>query len=219
MFNGGTMRTTSFASLSLTACLVCASSLVLAQGPTFDCVKAQGEVEKLICSDPSLAALDQKLAEVYKAALAKARDGLDKQLRVEQRGWIKGRNECWKAKDKTWITKTWTVDTVKDCVDAHYRLRTSELQALWRLVPPKTVSFVCQNNPANVVVADFFATDPATIRLERGDRTVTLWLVGSESNGLYEGQNVSLVHKGNDLKLSWLDTYTGKTDELQCKKQ
>jgi uncharacterized protein len=213
------MRTTSLTSLSFTACLVCASSFALAQKPTFDCAKAQGEVEKLICSDPSLAALDQELATVYRAALAKARDGLDKQLKVEQRGWVKARNECWKAKDKTWITATWTVDTVKDCVDAQYRLRISELQALWRLMPPKTVSFACQNNPANVVVADFFATDPATIRLERGDRTATLWLVGSESRGLYEGQNVSLVLKGNDLKLSWLDTRTGKTDELQCKKQ
>ena len=213
------MRTTSLTSLSFTACLVCASSFVLAQKPTFDCAKAQGEVEELICSDPSLAALDQELAEAYRAALAKARDGLDKQLKVEQRGWVKGRNECWKAKNKTWITATWTVDTVKDCVYAQYRLRISVLQAIWRLLPPKTVSFACQNNPANVVVADFFATDPATIRLERGDRTATLWLVGSESSGLYEGQNVSLVLKGNDLKLSWLDTGTGETDELQCKKQ
>lgn len=213
------MKPIRIVSLALAACLVFASPFALAQGPTFDCAKAQGEVEKLICSDPSLAALDQKLAEVYKAALAKAKDGLDKQLKVDQRGWIKGRNECWKAKDKTWITETWTVDTVKDCVDAQYRQRISELQAVWRLVPPKTVSFLCQNNPANMVVADFFSTDPATIRLERGDRTVTLWLVGSESNGLYEGQNVSLVHKGKDLKLNWLDTYTGKTDELQCKKQ
>jgi uncharacterized protein YecT (DUF1311 family) len=213
------MQTTSFALIFFITCLAWPSSFVFAQGPTFDCAKAQGEVEKLICSDPSLSALDQKLAEVYKAAFAKAKDGLDRQLTVDQRGWIKGRNECWKARDKTWITETWTVDTVRDCVDAHYRLRTSELQAVWRLVSPKTVSFVCQNNPANMVVADFFATDPATIRLERGDRTVTLWLVGPESNGLYEGQNVRLVHKGNDLKLSWLDTYTGKTDELQCMKQ
>jgi uncharacterized protein YecT (DUF1311 family) len=192
---------------------------VSAQGPTFDCAKARGEVEKLICSDPSLAALDRKLASVFQSAMARARDGLDRQLKTEQRGWIQGRNECWKARDKTWITATWTVNTVKDCVDARYRMRTAELQALWRLVPSRTVSFVCENNPANVTVADFFATDPATIRLERGDRTATLWLVGSASNGLYEGQNVSLVLKGDDLRLSWLDTNAGRTDELRCKRQ
>ena len=32
-----------------------------AKGPTFDCAKAQGEVEQLICKDEGLAALDQKL--------------------------------------------------------------------------------------------------------------------------------------------------------------
>lgn len=212
------MRTPSIASLSLAVSLACSPPIVSAQGPTFDCAKARGEVEKLICSDPSLAALDRKLASVFQSAMARARDGLDRQLKTEQRGWIQGRNECWKARDKTWITATWTVNTVKDCVDARYRMRTAELQALWRLVPSRTVSFVCENNPANVTVADFFATDPATIRLERGDRTATLWLVGSASNGLYEGQNVSLVLKGDDLRLSWFDTNAGRTDELRCKR-
>jgi uncharacterized protein len=190
----------------------------LAEGPTFNCAKAQGEVEKLICSDASLAALDRRLDEVYKAASAKAKGKLATPLREEQRGWVKGRNDCWKANgQQTWITATWTVDTVKDCVDAQYRLRTSELQAVWRLLPPKTVSYACQNNPANEVVANLFETDPPTIRMERGDRTKTLWRVGDASAGTYEGQNVSLVQQGSELKLSWLDTDTGKTDDLRCK--
>jgi uncharacterized protein len=192
----------------------------LAEGPTFNCAKAQGEVEKLICSDASLAALDRRLESVYEAASANAKGNgkLATRLREDQRGWVKGRNDCWKANgQKTWITATWTVDTVKGCVDAQYRLRTAELQSVWRLVPPKTVSFACQNNPANEVVANFFETDPATIRLERGDRTATLWRVGAASAGTYEGQNVGVVHQGGELKVSWLDTNTGKTEELQCK--
>ncbi|HRL74173.1 MAG TPA: MliC family protein [Candidatus Accumulibacter phosphatis] len=203
------------------AFLACALGLpvaALAEGPTFSCAKAQGEVEKLICADASLAALDRKLDEVYKAASAKAKGKLATQLRGEQRGWVKGRNDCWKANgQETWITATWTVNTVKGCVDAQYRLRTSELQAVWRLLSPRTVSYACQNNPANEVVANFFETDPATIRLERGDRTLTLWRVGAASDGKYEGQNVSLVHQGSELKVNWLDTNTGKTDDLQCK--
>jgi uncharacterized protein len=191
-----------------------------AEGPTFNCAKAQGEVEELICSDASLAALDRQLELVYKAASAKAKGNgkLATRLREDQRGWVKGRNDCWKANgQQTWITATWTVDTVKGCVDAQYRLRTSELQSVWRLVPPKTVSFACQDNPANEVVANFFETDPATIRLERGDRTATLWRVGAASAGTYEGQNVSAMHQGGALKVNWLDTNTGKTEELQCK--
>ena len=79
------------------------------------------------------------------------------------------------------------------------------------------MSYACQNNAANEVVANFFATDPPTIRLERGDRTVTVWRVGNASAGKYEGQNVSLVQQGSELAVSWLDTNTGKTNELQCK--
>jgi len=189
-----------------------------AEGPAFSCAKAQGEVETLICSDASLAALDRKLDAVYTAASAKARGKLATQLREEQRGWVKGRNDCWKANGvETWVTATWTVNTVKACVDAQYRLRTSELQAVWQLLPPRTVAYACQNNPANGVVANFFETDPATIRLERGDRTKTLWRVGVAATGPYGGQNVTLVQQGNELNVSWLDTNTGKTDELQCK--
>jgi uncharacterized protein len=189
-----------------------------AEGPTFDCAKAQGEVEKLICSDASLAALDRRLDAVYRPATAKAKGALATRLREEQRGWVKGRNDCWKARgQQNWITATWTVDTVKACVDAQYRLRSSELQAVWQLLPPKTVSYACRDNPAHEVVANFFATDPASIRLERGDRTKTLWRVGDAGAGRYEGQNVSLVRQGSELKIGWLDPRTGKTDELHCK--
>jgi uncharacterized protein YecT (DUF1311 family) len=211
------MKRAPFVILAFVVTAVGFPAVLLAQGPTFDCAKAQGEVEALICGDASLAALDRKLDGAYKAASAKATGALATRLREDQRGWISGRNDCWKAKQQTWITATWTVDTVKGCVEAQYRLRTSELQAIWRLVPPKTVSHACQNNPANEVVANFFETDPPTIRLERGDRTVTLWRVGAAGEGKYEGQNVSLVHKGDALAVSWLDTNTGKTDELQCR--
>ena len=101
-----------------------------AEGPTCNCAKAQGEVEKLICRDASLAALDRKLDGVYKSASAAAKGKLATQLREEQRGWVKGRNDSWKANgQQTWITATRTVDTVKACADAQYRLRTSALQA------------------------------------------------------------------------------------------
>lgn len=212
------MNRETFAGCLLAAGLVALPAAAQTQGPTFNCAKAGGEVEKLICSDAALATLDRKLDQAYKAASAKAKGKLATRMREDQRGWVKGRNECWKANgQETWITATWTVKTVKDCVDAQYRVRTSELQAVWRLVAPKTVSHACQNNPANEVVANFFDTDPPTIRLERGDRTATLWRVGAAADGKYEGQNVGVVQQGADLKVSWLDTNTGKTDELQCK--
>lgn len=193
---------------------------IAAQGPAFDCAKAQGEVEQLICKDADLTALDRKLDAVFKAASAKAEAGMRNTLRAEQRGWIKGRNECWKAQPATptWLTASWTVSSVRDCVVANYRIRTSELQAVWGLVPAKgPVSFACQNNPANEVVASFFDTDPPTARLERGDRTVTAYQVASASGAKYEGQNVTFWNKGQEASVSWLNVATGQTEDLQCK--
>jgi uncharacterized protein len=184
-----------------------------AQGPTFDCAKADGEVETLICKDTALAALDRQLDGVYKAATAKARDAEPARLRADQRGWLSGRNECWKTRGApAYLTASWQATTVRECVEAQYKLRISELQAVWRLVSPRPpVSYVCANNPANEIVATFFDTDPATARLERGDRTQTVWQVAAASGARYEGQNVEFWIKGADASVTWND------ERLQCR--
>ena len=194
-------------------------AVAVAQGPTFDCAKAQGQVEKLICSDADLAARDRKLDEVYKATVAKAKGAPLNTLRAEQRGWVKGRNDCWKSTAETpaFITASWQTKSVRECVEAQYRLRTSELQAVWRIVTPKTVSFACENNPANEIVGNFFETDPPSARVERGDKTWTVWQVESGSGAKYEGQNITFWSKGNEATASILNVETGKTDELRCK--
>jgi uncharacterized protein len=182
-----------------------------AKGPAFDCAKAQGEVQQLVCKDEGLAALDRKLDEVYKAARAKAANEVPPVLVAEQRGWAKGRDECWKAKDGTYLTASWQAKNVRECVEGNYRIRISELQAKYRLLPAKgPVLFACENNPANELVATFFDTDPPTARLERGDQTVTAWLVPAASGSKYEGQNVELWTKGKDASVTWLGT------ELKC---
>jgi uncharacterized protein len=209
------------AAVALAVCVACVPAVSSAQGPTFDCAKAQGQVETLICADAGLSALDRKLDEVYKAAAGKAKGQMLTTLRAEQRGWVKGRNDCWKAQgpdNPMFLTASWQATSVRECVEGQYRLRTSELQAVWRVVTPKPpVSFACQNNPANEIVANFFETDPPTARLERGDRTVTVWLVPAPSGAKYEGQNVSFWTKGNEATVSWMNPATGETEELQCR--
>ncbi len=67
--------------------------------PSFDCSKAESSAEEAVCASEALAALDLELARLYKLALAdpnltaQERD----ELKATQRGWIKGRNECWKS--------------------------------------------------------------------------------------------------------------------------
>ena len=68
-----------------------------AQGSSYDCdnVKA-GSIEEMICFDKGLSALDRRPAEVYTIAIEKAVNKHPPILKPEQRGWIKGRNDCWK---------------------------------------------------------------------------------------------------------------------------
>jgi uncharacterized protein len=185
-------------------------------GPAFDCAKATGEVEKLICTDEGLATLDRKLDATYKAALAKARDDVPNFLRTEQRGWIKGRDECWKAKgadNPVSLTESWVATDVRACVEGQYRMRIAELQVQLRLVPPKgPVFFSCNNDPPNGFVATFFETDPPAASVERGDRTVIAYQVRVASGARYEGQNLVLWTKGNEATITWLG------EELKCKR-
>ena len=187
-----------------------------AKGPAFDCAKATGEVEKLICADQGLAALDRKLDGVYKAALAKAKDDVPRFLRTEQRGWIKGRDECWKAQgagNPVYLTESWVATDVRGCVEGQYRMRIAELQVQLRLVPPKgPVFFACNNQPSNVFTATFFETDPLAASVERGDRTVIAYQVRTASGVRYEGQNLALRTMGNEATITWLG------EELKCKR-
>ena len=175
-------------------------------GPAFDCTKASGEVEELICADAGLAALDRKLDSVYKAALAKARDDMPKQLKAEQQGWISGRNDCWKAKGKdnpAYLTESWVATSVRECVEGEYKLRIAELQVQYQLVPAKKpVFFAGPNN--DELVATFFETEPPAVRLERGDRTVIAYQVQLPTGARYEGQNVRFAQSGNEATATWL---------------
>ena len=149
--------------------------------PSFDCSKAESSAEKLVCEDAELARLDRLGADRYAAALDAVR-GLDSrasetedQLRAAQRGWIKGRDECWKASD------------IKACVELAYLKREGGLVARWMLKEPAGIAFwACDGNPANEVVTYFFDTELPSVRLERGGTVDTGSLVPTASGSKYE---------------------------------
>ena len=51
---------------------VIAAGRAMADEPSFDCGKAEGAVEEMVCKDTQLAELDRRLAEVYAAAARQA---------------------------------------------------------------------------------------------------------------------------------------------------
>jgi len=170
-----------------------------ADGPSFDCAKAESGAEKLVCSDDALAEIDLRLAETFKAAVA-VLEGVDAggdaalaELRATQRGWIKGRDECWKAADE------------RACVEDAYLGREGELVALYMLREPTAiVRFECAGNPANEVYASFFDTERPSVRLERGDSVEGAVLMPAASGAKYEASfGKSLWVKGDAATLVW----------------
>lgn len=151
------------------------------RGPSFECSEAESEAEKLVCSDPDLAALDWRLAERFEAAV-KAVEGFggdveaaEAELRATQRGWVSGRDDCWKADDP------------HACVRDAYLRREGELVALYLLeAPASTVTWTCDGNPANELTTYFFDTEQPSVRIERGDTVDAGVLVPAASGSRYE---------------------------------
>ncbi|MWB79640.1 DUF1311 domain-containing protein [Pseudooceanicola sp. 216_PA32_1] len=165
-------------SMSLLASVALCPVAALAQdGPAFDCAKAQSSAETLICQDPGLAALDRRLADRFAAAVAVA-EGLDtgaeettRTLRAMQRGWISGRDECWKEPD------------LRVCVETEYLRREAELVAEFLLEPPsQTLRLTCGPRALGV---ELFATELPGIRVEEGDKVAIGAQYGPDTPGSY----------------------------------
>jgi uncharacterized protein len=190
--------------LTISCGWLCASEAV-AGSPSFDCGKVEvGSIEELVCKDAGLTVLNSKLAEVYAAATQKAVNEHPPILKAEQRGWIKGRNDCWKSADR------------RQCVEDNYRLRIAELQARYRLIPGTgPVRYTCDGDPRNEIDVTFFQTDPPTLIAERGDSVSLMYLQPSGSGAKYQGRNETFwEHHNCEALITW--GYC--TPEMRCRK-
>jgi len=83
-----------------------------AEAASFNCAKAVTLVEEVICSDSEISMLDEALSSSYRNAIA---GNLDvKNVKLDQRNWLKKRNSC---KDKV-------------CLKAVYEQRIYDLASL-----------------------------------------------------------------------------------------
>jgi uncharacterized protein len=170
-----------------------ASAVGTAAGPSFDCAAVEaGSIAAMICADEELSALDRQLSVVFSQASKRAKTEQPPLLQTEQRGWIKGRDDCWKDADK------------RECVDEAYTRRIAELQARYRLVASNgPVRFVCDGDPANEVVVTFYETDPPTLIAERGDSVSVMYLRRSASGSKYQGGNESFWEHQGQATIVW----------------
>jgi uncharacterized protein len=98
--------------------VLAAGTAAVAEGPSFDCGKAESSAEKLVCGDGELGQLDREAARLYALALDGPHMTPDRRdtLVAMQRGWVKGRDDCWKA------------DDLRTCVLDQYVIRIAELR-------------------------------------------------------------------------------------------
>jgi uncharacterized protein len=151
--------------------------------------KDLGTVDQLICSDQELLKQDQQLAEVYQQALLKAANEKPPLLKAEQRGWVKGKAECWKEEDK------------KACASTLYTQRIAELQARYELLPAsKKLLLSCDNNPANEVSLRYYPTTPATLVADYGDQVSLMYQQADQS---YVGRNEKLSEQNGVFTVQW----------------
>ncbi len=173
-------------------------------GASLDCAQASSEIEKLVCGDPKLSALDQRLGTVYKEAEARQGSPAPSSFIAAQRGWIRGRDDCGRSTNP------------RACVDSAYTLRIAELQATNLLVPTRgPVTYVCAN-PGGVhdeISAMFAETNPRSVVLERGDKSIVAYVVRSGGGVMYAGANVTFREKGGTAQVTWLGT------TLKCREQ
>lgn len=165
-------------------------------GPTFDCTDASGEVETLICQDERLAALDRRMAEVYEAAMAALPTEDAATERVMQRGWISGRNECWKE------------DDVRACTELSYQTRMAQLQIKsGQLIAPIPFGYTCEGGDGRPVTAAFYGqTEPPSVVITVGSDQVIAFRAAAASGARYIAARVEFWEHQGEVTLEWFGT-------------
>ncbi|WP_375690279.1 MliC family protein [Pseudooceanicola sp. LIPI14-2-Ac024] len=165
--------------LAAVATLASGGALLAQDGPSFDCARAESSAEKMVCEDAGLAALDQVVATRYQAALDVARGldaGADKaeaDLKAFQRGWIGGRDDCWKADDP------------RACIQFSYERREAELVTQFMLKEPtNVVTWTCDTNAE--ITTYYYDTTLPSVRIEYGDSILTGTLSPTGSGARYD---------------------------------
>ncbi|QDF66112.1 DUF1311 domain-containing protein [Shewanella sp. SNU WT4] len=177
---------------------------VNANAAAFDCSKAQGTVEEYICQHPELQQLDSKLNDSFSHLLSQLKGAEQSSAQAIQRGWIKGRNDCWKS------------DNLGQCINDSYQSRITELQiASGKVVVPAPVFYQCNQAQLEVYFYNDTEVPAAVINLlpkGQSDEQLIALLTRAASGAKYEAQNLTLWTKGDEATL----IQYGKSDE-QCR--
>ena len=182
----------------LLTCLLSSGAALAAEGPSFSCDKAEGMALK-VCQSPQLSKLDRDLAALYKRVLGQADSDTQKQLKATQRGWIKGRDECWKASD------------ADACIREQYQVRLVKLQIQSGAVQvPAAVEFDCDDNSKPFTAVFYNQLDPQAAVLTFGDDQTIAIAQPAASGSKYGADGVEFWEHQGEAKVKWYGA------ELSC---
>lgn len=169
---------------TLLACILLAAPSLAGGKPSFDCAKADNDATKAVCASDALAELDRELARLYHLAVSGQymTPEREKELKATQRGWIKGRDECWKSDLG-----------LETCIANEYAFRIHELREGYAdarrddgagasLGP---LAIVCKGFDAGISAVFVNTADPM-VSLKWNDSSIVLPRVGSASGAKYE---------------------------------
>lgn len=173
----------------------CAQTGCCAQtdSPAFDCSEARSEVEKLICADNDLSALDRKLSDQYKAAMIKAPEDTAFAIKSAQRRWLRTRNACSKS------------DDMRACVQSTYQIRTVEIQIQELLTVPKAVVFDCDGaDKSKPFFATFYgSTVPESAAFTYGKKQVIALQEPSGNGSKYGADGFEFWEHHGEAAVNW----------------
>ena len=169
----------------------------VAASPSFDCSRSSGEIEQMVCKDPALATLDRQLADTFAQALAKGGDNAA--LQATQRGWIKGRDDCWKAEDKP------------ACVHDAYVVRIVDLRIQHGLVTiPSAIEYRCDDD-SKPFTAAFYNDEPRAALLTWGDDQAIVPAAISASGARYATDGIEFWEHQGEANVDFFG------NKLKCK--
>ena len=166
------------------------------QRPTFDCRKATGEIEAMICKDPELIALDRQLADVLARALKRLPPKVAAEQRTGQRAWIGDRNGC---ADR---------DDPRACTAISYQMRIAELQIKsGQLKVPKPVGYLCTGFEGQPLTVTFYnETEPKSVVITYGSDQVIAFAARAASGARYTAKDVDFWEHQGEATVMWSGT-------------
>jgi uncharacterized protein len=189
-----------------------------ADSPSFDCARADGQAQELVCSDKELAAMDREAARLERilATDTSADPSIASLHQSSRQVWAAERDACWKA------------DELRQCVGDSYARRIAEIRSISAAARASAeglslgpVAFSCgQGNARTALNATFINSDPGAVVLQGvgpgslvpPGRPVTLGRAVAASGARYEqvvdGQPWVFWNKGREATL----TIPGKPD-------